>query len=87
MRDISKLKELIINNLRLGLSIKESSILNDFYKARKPENTIMSLGIDLTNSFFKEKKVPNPFKDLILENLRNSKLIKKISQTISDKGL
>ena len=87
LRDISKLKELIINNLRLGLSIKESSILNDFYKARKPENTIMSLGIDLTNSFFKEKKVPNPFKDLILENLRNSKLIKKISQTISDKGL
>ena len=87
LRDIAKLKELIKNNLRLGLLINESLIFNDFYKARKPENTFIGLGIDLTSKFFKEDKIFLPFRDLILKNISNFQFIKKISQSISDKGI
>lgn len=87
LRDISKLKELIKNNLRLGLLIQDSFIFDDFYKARKPENTIVGIGIDLTNRFFKENKIPFPLKDFILKNINNFNFIKKVSQTVSDKGL
>ena len=87
LRDIAKLKELIKNNLRLGLLIKESLIFNDFYKARKPENTIVGIGIDLTNNFFKENKIFFPLKDLILKNINNFQFVKKISQSVSDRGI
>ena len=81
------MKELIKNNLRLGLLIQDSFIFDDFYKARKPENTIVGIGIDLTNRFFKENKIPFPLKDFILKNINNFNFIKKVSQTVSDKGL
>ena len=87
LRDIAKLKELIKNNLRLGLLIKESLIFNDFYKARKPENTIVGIGIDLTNNFFKENKIFFPLKDLILKNINNFQFVKRISQSVSDRGI
>ena len=70
-----KLKELINKNLKLGLLIKESIILKDFYLARKPENTIVGLGIDL------------PLKNLLLKNINSFQFIKKISKEISDKGI
>ena len=87
LRDIAKLKELIKNNLRLGLLMKDSLIFNDFYKTRKPENTIVGIGIDLTNKFFKENKIYLPLKDLILKNINNSQFVKKISQSVSDIGI
>tara|TARA_X000000368_G_C23033252_1_gene713526 strand:- start:1056 stop:2192 length:1137 start_codon:yes stop_codon:yes gene_type:complete len=87
LRDIAKLKELIKNNLRLGLLMKDSLIFNDFYKTRKPENTIVGIGIDLTNNFFKENKIYLPLKDLILKNINNSQFVKKISQSVSDIGI
>ena len=53
LRDIKKLSELISHSLRLGLTIKNSFLLKNFYQTRKPENIILGLGINLTNIFLK----------------------------------
>jgi 2-octaprenyl-6-methoxyphenol hydroxylase len=87
LRDIKKLSELIDKKLKLGLSLRDSSLLKDFCHARKPENTIVGLGINLTNIFFKDNNFFLPFKKVILNNIKNFKFIKKISQSISDKGI
>jgi 2-polyprenyl-6-methoxyphenol hydroxylase-like FAD-dependent oxidoreductase len=86
LRDIKKLSELMSKTLKLGLLFKSSFLLKDFYKARKPENIILGLGINLTNMFFKDNKYFSPMKKMILNNLSKSNFIKKISQQISNKG-
>jgi|TARA_B110000211_G_scaffold232797_1_gene297359 2-octaprenyl-6-methoxyphenol hydroxylase len=87
LRDIKKLSDLMYNALKLGLSLKNSFVLENFYKGRKPENTILGLGIDLTNIFFKNNKLFFPIKKIILSNINKLKFIKKLSQKISDKGI
>jgi 2-octaprenyl-6-methoxyphenol hydroxylase len=87
LRDIKKLSDLMHKTLKLGLSLKSSFLLKNFSQARKPENTILGLGIDLTNIFFKNNKYFFPIKKTILNNLGNQKIIKKISQIISDTGI
>ena len=86
LRDIKKLSELMSKTLKLGLLFKSSFLLKDFYKARKPENIILGLGINLTNIFFKDNKYFSPMKKMILNNLSRSNFIKKMSQQISNKG-
>jgi 2-polyprenyl-6-methoxyphenol hydroxylase-like FAD-dependent oxidoreductase len=87
LRDIKKLNELVSENLRLGLLFKNSFLLKKFYQSRKPENTFFGLGVNLTNVFFKDNKYLNPIKKVILNNIKNFSFLKKISQTISDKGI
>ena len=71
LRDIKKLNELISNNLRLGLTIKDSNIPKDLSDSRKPENLLMGLGIDTTRKFFKSNKYLDPIKENILNNFSN----------------
>ncbi len=87
LRDIKKLKEIIKYYVGLGISIKNSFALNDFYNSRKPENTIMSLGVDATHSFFKQNKYLDPFKEMIIKNIKNNDTLKKFSKIISNRGL
>ena len=87
LRDIKKLKEVVNYYVGLGISISHSYALSDFYNNRRPENTIMGLGVDFTHSFFKEYKFLDPFKKTILKQLSESKFIKKLCKRISDKGL
>jgi 2-octaprenyl-6-methoxyphenol hydroxylase len=87
LRDIKKLNDLMIKTLNLGISFKNSFLLKNFYQARKPENTILGLGVDLTNIFFKDNKYVAPLKKTLLTNINRFKFIKKISQFISDKGI
>tara|TARA_B110000971_G_scaffold108367_1_gene111043 strand:- start:141 stop:1283 length:1143 start_codon:yes stop_codon:yes gene_type:complete len=87
LRDIKKLKELISKTLKLGLLIKDSFILKDFYNARKPENNLFGFGINLTNIFFKDKKYFPSLKKGILNNISKFSFIKKISQSLSDRGI
>jgi len=87
LRDIKKLKELMSKTLKLGLSIKDSFILKDFYNSRKPENNLFGLGVNLTNIFFKDNKYFYPVKRGILNNINRFSFIKKISQSISDRGI
>ena len=87
LRDIKKLEELMSKILRLGLLINKSFLLKDFYDTRKPENIILGLGINLTNIFFKNNNFFFPIKRKILNNIKNFEFIKKISKSISDKGI
>ena len=87
LRDIKKLKAIIKYYVGLGISIKNSYALNDFYNSRKPENTIMSLGVDATHSFFKQNKYLDPFKEIIVKNIKNNETLKKFSKIISNRGL
>ena len=84
---IKKMDELLTRKIKLGLPIKESNILEEFYQARSPENNILGLGIDMTNIFFKESKYLNPLKNLVLKNINNFPFVRKLSQQISDKGI
>ncbi len=87
LRDIKKLKELMSKTLRLGLLIKESFILKDFYNSRKAENNLFGLGINLTNIFFKNNKYFSPLRKGILNNIDKFNIIKKISRSMSDRGI
>ena len=86
IRDVKKIYELLKENLNLGLSVKNSLILKDFYKARNAENTLFGIGVDATNSFFKHNKIFEPVKNVILNNVKNSGSIKKFSQMLANKG-
>ena len=87
LRDIKKLQELISKTLKLGLLIKNSFILKDFYNSRKSENNLFGFGINLTNIFFKEGKYFNSLKKGILKNISKFSFINKISQSVSDRGI
>ena len=87
LRDIKKLEELISKTLKHGLLIKDSFILKSFYNSRKPENNLVGLGINLTNIFFKNNKYFPSLKKGILNNIGKFSFIKRLSQSISDKGI
>ena len=87
LRDIEKLNNLIFNNLRLGLTIKDSNIPKDLLDSRKPENLLMGLGIDTTREFFKSNKYLDPIKENILNNFSKSKFLKEITKRIANLGL
>ena len=86
LRDIKKLSDLIFKTVKLGLLFKNSLLLENFYNSRKPENNLLGFGISITNLFFKNGKYFNGFKKIILNNVNNFGFIKKISQTIADRG-
>lgn len=87
LRDLEKLNNLISNNLRLGLTIKDSNIPKDLSDSRKPENLLMGLGIDTTREFFKSNKYLDPIKENMLNNFSKSKLLKEITKRIANLGL
>ena len=87
MRDIKKLKEVLKYYTGLGMSIKSSPALEDFSNQRKSENIITGVGIDLAHNFFKQNKLLNPLKDVILKNVSKNNTLKKISKFISNQGL
>ena len=87
LRDIEKLNELISNNLRLGLTIKDSNIPKDLSDSRKPENLLIGLGIDTTRKFFKSNKYLDLIKENILKNFSKSILLKKITKRVANIGL
>ena len=87
LRDVKKLKELIQKNLSLGIQLKISSLLKEFYNSRNPENLLTGLGVDLTNSFFKENKILAPAKRIILKKISNNKILESLGKSLSDKGL
>ena len=87
LRDIKKLDKLMTNTSKLGLLFRNSSLLKDFYNSRKPENNLFGLGINLANFFFKDNKYLSYLKMGILNNINNFNFVKKISQSIADKGI
>ena len=87
LRDIKKLAELTNHTLRLGISFQNSFLLKNFYNSRKPENNLFGIGINLTNLFFKDNKYLSIFKKGILNNIGNFDFLKKMSQSLANKGI
>ena len=87
LRDIEELHKKIKENISLGMQIKDSLILNNLYKNRKPENFLYSLGINLTQKFFRYNKSTVPIKNEILKDINKFGLLKKIGLKIADKGI
>ena len=87
IRDIIKLYQFIEYNQSLGLPIRDSEIIKKFVSSRKPENLLFGLGINLTNSFFRQNKITSPIKDFILKDINKFNFLKEISIKISDKGI
>ena len=87
LRDIAELHEKIKENISLGLQIKDSLIFNDLYLNRKPENLLYSLGIDLTQKFFRHNKLTTPIKNGLLKDIDKFAFLKKIGLKIADKGI
>ena len=87
LRDIKKLKEILKYYSQLGLSLNSGFALRDFSNQRKSENILIGFGVDLTHNFFKNNKLLEPFKELILRNVPQNSAFKKISKFISNQGL
>jgi len=87
VRDIKKIEELISKNLQLGLALKNSFILKEFYDERNPENTLIGIGVDLTNEFFKKNKYMRNMKNNLLKNVGSFQSLKRITRYVSDKGI
>ena len=86
LRDIIELRKIINNHLDLGFLIKDSLVLDNFYSARKTKNTIFSLGIDMTHSFFRTKLISRSVKSYVLKEFKKFEKLKNITKIISDKG-
>ena len=86
LRDIKKLSEIIEKNLNLGIAIKDSYILKEFYESRNPENILIGLGNDLVHNFFKKNELTDPIKRNLLNSINKYEFVRRISQIISDKG-
>ncbi len=87
LRDVENLFEKIKENLNLGLQIKDSLIFNNLYYDRKPENFLYSMGINLTQKFFRYNKFTAPIKNEILKDLNRFEFLKKIGLKIADRGI
>ena len=87
LRDINKLQEILKYYSGLGMSLKSSPAFEDFTNNRKSENIITGIGIDLAHNFFKQNKLLDPFKEIILKNISKNNTLKTISKFISNQGL
>ena len=87
LRDINKLQQILKYYIGLGMSLKSTPALEDFTNNRKSENIITGIGIDLTHKFFKQNKLLDPIKGIILKNISKNETLKQISKFISNQGL
>ncbi len=87
LRDLITLDNEIKNNLSMGIQLKDSLVLNNFIKKRKPENLFFGLGINFINNFFRHNKVNRTIKSLILKDINNFTFLKKLSLNLSNRGL
>ena len=86
LRDIKKLGKELENFLSLGIQIKNSPLLLKVISERKPENLLFGMGINLIHKFFKNNKISDPVKKIILKDINKLNFLKKISLGIANKG-
>ena len=86
LRDIKKLGKELENFLSLGIQIKNSPLLLKVVSERKPENLLFGMGINLIHKFFKNNKISDPVKKIILKDINKLNFLKKISLGIANKG-
>ena len=88
IRDIIVLKKIINEKNKLGLDIGDGSALIEFSNKMKSKNFIYSSGIEIINGLFSIKKTPIiTVRDIAVQNINKSKLLKKFFLNFADKGL
>tara|TARA_B100000029_G_scaffold151131_1_gene146257 strand:- start:237 stop:1373 length:1137 start_codon:yes stop_codon:yes gene_type:complete len=87
LRDIQKLNQEITECLSLGMQIKDSRVLHQFMASRKPENFLFGLSVNFIHKFFRNNKVTNPIKQMILKDINKLKFLKKLNLKIADTGI
>ena len=87
LRDIQKLEQQIREYLSLGMQIRDSRMFNHFMFSRKPENLLFGLGINFIHKFFRDNKVDNPVKKIILKDINKLKFLKELNIKFADTGI
>ena len=87
LRDIFYLNRKINEYIKNGIQIKDSLIIDEYLKQRKPENLLFGLGINFINNFFKFNKITEPIKKVILKDINKFNILKDISLRVSNKGI
>tara|TARA_B100000029_G_scaffold364197_1_gene357371 strand:+ start:387 stop:1523 length:1137 start_codon:yes stop_codon:yes gene_type:complete len=87
LRDIQKLNQEIAENLSLGMQLRDSRIFYQFMTSRKPENFLFGLSVNFIHKFFRNNKVTNPIKKIILKDINKLESLKKLNLRIADTGI
>ena len=87
LRDIFYLNSKINEHIKNGIQIKDSLLIDEYLKHRKPENLLFGLGINFVNNFFKFNKITEPIKKVILKDINKLSILKDISMRVSNKGI
>ena len=87
LRDIRELHREIKRYLSLGIQIKDSQLLYEFMISRKPANLLFGLGLSFIHKFFKNDKITNPIKKIILKDINKFKFLKDVSLNFANKGI
>ena len=87
LRDIFYLNNKISEYIKNGIQIKDSLLINEYLKQRKPENLLFGLGINFVNNFFKYNEITEPIKKVILKDINKFNILKDISLRVSNKGI
>ena len=88
IRDIIGLKKIINEKNKLGLDIGDKSSLNEFSNKMKSRNFIYSSSIEILNDLFSIKEKPVTIvRDIAIQNINKSKLLKRFFLNFANKGL
>ena len=87
LRDIQKLNQKIVEHLSLGMQLRDSRIFYQFMISRKPENFLFGLSVNFIHKFFRNNKIVNPIKKVILKDINKLKFLKKLNLRIADTGI
>ena len=88
IRDIIVLKKIINEKNKLGLDIGDKSSLNEFSNKMKSRNFIYSSSIEILNDLFSIKEKPVTIvRDIAIQNINKSKLLKRFFLNFANKGL
>ena len=87
LRDIRELYNNLGQYLSIGIQIKDSLLLKHFLNSRKPENLLFGLGLSFIHQFFKNNKMSNPIRRLILKDINKFRTLKDISLNFANRGI
>ena len=87
LRDIQKLNQKLTEHLSLGMQLKDSRIFYQFMTSRKPENFLFGLSVNFIHKFFRNNKIVNPIKKIVLKDINKLEFLKKLNLRIADTGI
>ena len=87
LRDLSFLKKILRNKIKLGLDIGNTDVLSEFTDLAKPRNFAYSIGIDFLKRYFSFNSYFKLSRNYMLKKMNKNNAFKEILFSIADKGL